>query len=347
MMLALALAALRATTRTSDDLVEFRTLRLKIVSDGSSPSGMLRGDPDALTSKLMELGAVSTTQEDLGTPRGEAAVGGGDAGGGAWAREASWSRSTVSAMFSRTVEVQSVIDGLREAGFGAIAAEDCGVEAVAADDDWVAKVEAARPPVVVGEGIRVVFPWHSRAPPLAGRRDLRLEGGAGFGSGEHPTTQMCVEFLERSARGRRVVDYGCGSGILALVACLCGAREARGVDVDAVALEAAASNARANPDLAPAPTFHLAPGAAAPSSARFPPLDAGDRCDVLVANILAEILPALAPTLAGLVEDGGAVALSGVRAAEAPGVLAAFDAAFDLRAADVRDGWCVLAGTRK
>ena len=159
-----------------------------------------------------------------------------------------------------------------------------------------------------------------------------LDPGLAFGSGSHPSTQLCLQWLERTIRGgERVLDYGCGSGILAIAALRMGAREALGVDVDPWALAAARANAVRNRVDARFVNTETAPDFQA---------------DLVAANILANPLILLAPLLAGCLGNGGRIALSGILEAQAEEVMAAYAPWFAMRVADNDQGWALLEGLR-
>ena len=164
---------------------------------------------------------------------------------------------------------------------------------------------------------------------------LELDPGLAFGTGTHPTTALCLEWLDAAAlAGREVLDYGCGSGILALAALALGARGATAVDIDPQALLATRDNAARN---------RLG------RSLTVLPADAlgGGRFDVVLANILAGPLVELAPRLAELTAPGGRLLLAGLPAAQAGGVAQAYRPWFDMALHACRDGWTVLAGQKR
>jgi len=162
--------------------------------------------------------------------------------------------------------------------------------------------------------------------------NLRLDPGLAFGTGSHPTTGLCLEWMRTHIRGgESLLDYGCGSGILAIAGARLGAARVVGTDVDPQAMRASNENARANGVTA---TFVL-PDALAPGS-----------FDMVVANILANPLALLAPALAQRVRPGGRVALSGILEPQADAVAAAYARWFNIGIWKVRDGWVLLAGDR-
>jgi ribosomal protein L11 methyltransferase len=153
-----------------------------------------------------------------------------------------------------------------------------------------------------------------------------------FGTGSHPTTRLCLEWLERIVSpGQSILDYGCGSGILAIAAAKLGASEVLGVDIDPQAVTAAKNNAERNEAHA---RFE---DSARPLSGQF---------DIVVANILANPLKALAPAITGHVCPGGQLALSGILAEQAEELIAIYAPYIPLGIADTREGWVCLSGTK-
>jgi ribosomal protein L11 methyltransferase len=199
-----------------------------------------------------------------------------------------------------------------------------------ADEDWVRKTQAQFTPIEIGERLWVGPSWHE---PPGGRVAVRLDPGLAFGTGAHPTTRLMLLFLERQIKGgERVLDYGCGSGILAIAAAKLGAARVDGVDVDPQALATARANARANGIELLASLPEALPAAA---------------YDIVVSNILAQPLILLAPLLAARIASGGQIALAGILEAQAAEVGAAYSAWLDARTAAVLDGWALVAGRRR
>lgn len=172
-------------------------------------------------------------------------------------------------------------------------------------------------------------------PPDPAAVNLLLDPGLAFGTGTHPTTALCLEWLARHPpQGAQVIDYGCGSGVLTLAALKLGARSAWAVDIDPQALTATAANAEKNS--IPAKDLHTAP----PDG--LPPMQG----DLVLANILANTLIDLAPTLSALVRPGGHLLLSGILSEQAAAVGSAYAARFEMMPAVEREGWALLCGTR-
>lgn len=195
------------------------------------------------------------------------------------------------------------------------------------DQDWVRASQAQFAPLLIGERLWVGASWH-QAPEA--RAAVRLDPGLAFGTGSHPTTKLVLNFLEKNLKGgERVLDYGCGSGILAIAAAKLGASQVDAVDLDPQALETTRANARANGIRLRA----VAPESLAPAV-----------YDLVVSNILAQPLIVLAPLFA---TRGARIALSGILETQAREVASAYEAWFDMGVAETDAGWALLAGTRR
>lgn len=202
------------------------------------------------------------------------------------------------------------------------------------DQDWERSWMDNFQPMRFGQRLWIVPSWHEAPEPQA--VNLLLDPGLAFGTGTHPTTSLCLQWLDgQELDGCSVLDFGCGSGILAIAALLLGAQHAVGTDIDPQALEASRDNASRN-------------GIAAE---RFPLYLPGDMptgtYDVVVANILAGPLVQLAPTISAHVRPGGRLALSGILAEQAEEVRAAYAELFELDPTAVQDGWVRISGVRR
>lgn len=202
------------------------------------------------------------------------------------------------------------------------------------DQDWERSWMDNFQPMRFGQRLWIVPSWHAAPEPEA--VNLLLDPGLAFGTGTHPTTALCLEWLDGQAlQDCDVLDFGCGSGILAIAALLLGARQAVGTDIDVQALEASRDNAGRNGiDEARFPLYLPEDLPAAPA-------------DVLVANILAGPLVSLAPQLSTLVKPGGRLALSGILAEQGEEVAAAYAKDFELDPIANRDGWVRISGRRR
>lgn len=198
------------------------------------------------------------------------------------------------------------------------------------DEDWVRRSQSQFAPLQIGARLWIGPSWHRPPPGIAA---VTLDPGLAFGTGSHPTTRLVLQFLERHiAGGERVLDYGCGSGILAIAAAKLGAGRIGATDIDPAALETAAENALAN-------------GVALELR---PPQDLGPGLyDIVVANILAQPLIVLAPLLAARTAPGGRLALSGILESQAAEVAEAYAAWFDVAATQMEEGWALVQGARR
>jgi len=280
---------------------------------------------DALADALLALGALAVDAEDAqaGTP-GERPLF--DEPG---APGAGWRRVRLRALCGPAEDAAALV---REAAAHAgLAASPAFRAEPVADADWVQTSRAQFQPLQVEERLWIVPTWC--APPDSAAVNLVLDPGLAFGTGSHPTTRLCLRWLARRVHaGARVLDYGCGSGILAIAAAKLGAGLVVGVDIDAAAIGAARANAAAN-------------GAAVRFQDAAAPLDMD--ADLVVANILANPLKVLAPLVARHTRHGGRLALAGLLDSQAGDVADAYAQWFDVRTFDALDGWTVLEGVRR
>ena len=203
-----------------------------------------------------------------------------------------------------------------------------------ADQDWVRATQAQFGPIEITPALWIVPSWCDPVDPRA--LNLVLDPGLAFGTGSHPTTRLCLAWLAAELRGgETVLDYGCGSGILAIAAARLGAGRVVGTDIDPQAMVASRANTQRN---GVAATFVLPGELASAAPAPF---------DVVVANILANPLILLAPALAARTRQGGRLVLSGILDAQADDVVAACAPWFKLGPWRHDDGWVALAGIRR
>lgn len=203
-----------------------------------------------------------------------------------------------------------------------------------AEQDWVRLTQSQFDPIHIGKNIWVVPSWHEAPDPDG--LILELDPGLAFGTGSHPTTRLCMEWLEAHApRDLQVLDYGCGSGILAMVAHKLGAKQVIGVDIDPQAIESAQQNAERNQCTV---DYYLPDDFAV----AYPQQE----FQLVVANILSSPLKLMAPMLAGRVAAGGSLVLSGVLARQAEEVAAAYAPFLQLHVWAEHEGWVALAGRK-
>ncbi|AYQ37245.1 ribosomal protein L11 methyltransferase [Burkholderia aenigmatica] len=288
---------------------------------------LAREHAEALSDALLELGALSVSVEDADadTPDEQPLFG----EPGLVPDRTAWQHSRVVALLAADHEPAVLL---------AAAANEIGVADTPAftvreveEQDWVRLTQSQFEPIPIGERIWVVPSWHDAPDPDA--LILELDPGLAFGTGSHPTTRLCMEWLEQSVKpGQSVLDYGCGSGILAILAKKCGANPVIGIDIDPQAVESARQNSERNhaevtyglPDACPDGEF-----------------------DIVVANILSNPLKLMASMLASKVKPGGRIALSGVLARQADEVATVYARYVDISVWREHEGWVCLAGTRR
>ena len=234
-----------------------------------------------------------------------------------------WERSSITALFAQQAQAQEAAHLLPAQDFFA----DCellGLQAVA-DQDWVRLTQSQFAPVEITPEFWIVPTWHE--PPATAQRFIRLDPGLAFGTGTHPTTRMCLRWIARhDLRGQRVLDYGCGSGILAIGAALHGAAHVEGVDIDEAAVTATRLNAEAN---------HVRVHAGLPELAQ-------GQYHTVLANILATPLKVLAPLLCAHVQPGGSLVLAGILERQAEELQQAYAPHVRLDVSDAEDGWVLM-----
>ena len=239
----------------------------------------------------------------------------------------SWSRSRMVALFGDEAQARDAARLLALQDFW----EGCEVASIAPvpEQDWVRLTQSQFEPVPITPSFWIVPTWHE--VPAGATDVIRLDPGLAFGTGTHPTTRMCLRWIAaHPPRGQRVLDYGCGSGILAIGAALHGAASVDAVDIDEAAVQATIDNASAN-------GVQLVAGL---------PDQASGVYDTVLANILATPLKVLAPLLAGHVAPGGALVLAGVLERQTAELQAAYRPWLSLEVADTEDGWVLLVARR-
>lgn len=291
-----------------------------------------RQHAEILSDALMEAGALSVSVEDAdeGTDAERPLFG----EPGMEPEEAAWEHSRIVALAESTTDHGALIHAaLASSGLPLEAKEVSYSLRPVAEQDWVRLTQSQFEPIHIGKNIWVVPSWHDAPDPNA--LILELDPGLAFGTGSHPTTRLCMEWLEENPPAScSVLDYGCGSGILALVAKKLGADEVAGVDIDPQAIESALYNAERNScgDI----HYYL------PEQFAGSPHD--HRFDVVIANILSSPLKLMAPMLTGRIAAGGSLVLSGILARQADEVAAAYAPFIELTVWAEREGWVALAG---
>ncbi|MES2091326.1 MAG: 50S ribosomal protein L11 methyltransferase, partial [Pseudomonadota bacterium] len=207
------------------------------------------------------------------------------------------------------------------------------------DQDWVRLTQSQFAPVPITDTFWIVPTWHD--VPAQAQTVIRLDPGLAFGTGTHPTTRMCLKWIARNPQalqGQRVLDYGCGSGILAIGAALHGAASVDAVDIDPAAVESTLANAQVNLQGVGVPLNTGLPDLIGPAQGDYP---------IVLANILATPLKLLSPLLAGHVAPGGHLVLAGILARQADELKAAYGAVgLSLDVADEEDGWILMTAHR-
>ncbi len=286
-------------------------------------------DVETVSDALMEIEslAVSVEDADADTPIENALFG----EPGMPAPKAGWDRSVVKALFETEAQATEAATLLLAQDWGS----DVHVQTIQAveEQDWVRLTQSQFAPVEITPTFWIVPSWHE-APPQA-RQKMRLDPGLAFGTGSHPTTRMCLRWIaahgDEAAGWDRVLDYGCGSGILAIATALFGARGIDAVDIDPAAVQSSLQNAQEN---------QVSIHAALPDAAR-------GEYPVVLANILATPLKLLAPLLCQHLAPGGHLVLAGILERQADELKAAYAPFVSLEVADQEDGWILMTARRR
>lgn len=278
-------------------------------------------DAERVSDALLEAGALSVDVADAAAGLAHERPLFGEPGGHA---TGAWDDNHVTALFAPDVDVDAAVR--------AVLGPDAHPEISAVEEqDWVRLTQDQFEPIAVTPRLWIVPTWHEPVDPAA--LNLRLDPGLAFGTGSHPTTRLCLRWLDRHlAAGASVIDYGCGSGVLATAARLLGAGPVTGVDIDPQAVVASRDNAARN---GVAATFFELDDFAPPPA------------DVVVANILSNPLRVLAPLICGLARSGGAVVLSGILSAQRDLVAEAYRPWLELQPAEEEEGWVCLWGIKR
>jgi ribosomal protein L11 methyltransferase len=291
----------------------------------NAPQALVEPVSDALMDELDAL-SVSVEDADADTDAEQALFG----EPGMPAPQPGWDRSTLKALFDSEAAATDAMTLLLAQAW----AEGLAVQSLqrVEEQDWVRLTQSQFTPVEITPSFWIVPTWHE--PPAVASRMIRLDPGLAFGTGTHPTTRMCLRWIARQAaamQGVRVLDYGCGSGILAIGAALHGASEVDALDIDPAAVEATRHNAASNGVVLQAGLADLATGA----------------YGVVLANILATPLKLLAPLLCGHLAPGGRLVLAGILARQADELIAAYAPWCAITVLDEEDGWILMGGQRQ
>jgi ribosomal protein L11 methyltransferase len=280
---------------------------------------------EPLCDALLEAGALSATIEDADAGTADEQPQFGEPG---LETSPGWEHSRIVALLEADADAGELL-ATACAALDLAAVPAWSVAAVA-EQNWVQLTQSQFDPIRISGRLWIVPSWHAAPDPAA--VNLVLDPGMAFGTGSHPTTRLCLEWLERTVTpGCTLLDYGCGSGILAIAAARLGAGTVAGVDIDPQAVTAAAANAERN-------------GVVARFTDSAQPL-AGEY-DLVVANILSNPLRVLAPAICAHVRRGGRLALSGILREQADEIIAIYSRWLPLQVADTREDWVCLAGTK-
>lgn len=249
-----------------------------------------------------------------------------------------WRNNRVVALLPDGLDPAQVLEQMADLSGAPVAEGQWQVREVP-DEDWVRLTQSQFGPIQVGARIWIIPSWHANDPEItanhashSGAIRIELDPGLAFGTGSHPTTHLCLEWLADSLpSGATVLDYGCGSGILAIAASMLGAARVDAVDIDEQAVQSTRDNALNN---------QVSVNACLPDA-----LGEG-QFEVVVANILSNPLKVLAPMLANRVAPGGSLVLSGVLERQAEEVAAAYEPWLQMEVWRARDGWVCLHGRR-
>jgi ribosomal protein L11 methyltransferase len=280
---------------------------------------------DLISDTLMAMGALSAIIEDANAETiDEQPIFGepGDPPPGIW------QQNLVSALFDEGVNIGQIMSDLEhQSGLSRLQYTTETIQ----EQDWVRATQSQFEPIRITDQLWIVPTWH--VTPNADAINIILDPGLAFGTGSHPTTHLCLSWLTQTVRAdNSVLDYGCGSGILAIAAKKLGAGHVVGVDIDDQAIQSSLYNAEQNTTLA---DFHHARGY---QSEEF---------DIVVANILSSALSVLAPALAKSCKPGGKIALSGILKEQEADVSAIYAEWFTMQPAQYMESWVLLSGTKK
>ncbi len=286
------------------------------------PEAQVENLSDAL--EALDALSVSVEDADVATPAEQALFG----EPGMPPPKAGWERSVVKALYATKLIADDAVSTLAHQDFFS-ECKSLGLQEVA-DQDWVRLTQSQFTPVEITPEFWIVPTWHDK--PAGATKIITLDPGLAFGTGTHPTTRMCLRWIARHEavlETQRVLDYGCGSGILAIGAALHGASFIDAVDIDEAAVQSTAGNAAAN---------HVKLNAGLPDAVSYAPRSYA----VVLANILATPLKVLAPLLTGHVAANGHLVLAGILERQEDELKAAYAPYAKLEVSDREDGWILM-----
>ena len=285
---------------------------------------------DSISDALMHIGALSASIEDANaeTDAEQAIFGEPSSADIQYPPPGIWQQNIVTAMFNETADAAAIIEALcAETG---ITSFKYRTETIA-DQDWVRATQAQFDPIKITDKLWIVPTWHNA--PNESAINIILDPSLAFGTGSHPTTSLCLEWLaKQNLSNQSVLDYGCGSGILAIAASKLGACLVSGVDIDSQAIVSSTYNAQQNQ-----------------VNVTFVDADSFEHetFDIVVANILSSALMVLAPALAKHCKTGGKLALSGILQEQNEMLITRYSEWFNMDAPTHKDAWVLLTGTKR
>jgi ribosomal protein L11 methyltransferase len=284
---------------------------------------------DAISDALMNIGALSASIEDANaeTAAEQAIFGEPSSQEIQYPPPGIWQQNIVTAMFDEATDINQIISALKlETN---IPQFQFNTEIIA-EQDWVRATQAQFDPIKITDKLWIVPTWHNA--PNEEAINIVLDPGLAFGTGSHPTTSLCLEWLTQQQNLGSVLDYGCGSGILAIAAKKLGAKSVVGVDIDSQAIIASNYNAKQNQvaiDFHDAHTFNH------------------QTFDYVIANILSSALMVLAPALSKYCKTGAKLALSGILENQKEALIARYSEWFNMEAPTQKDAWILITGTKR
>jgi ribosomal protein L11 methyltransferase len=284
---------------------------------------------DVISDALMSIGALSASIEDANaeTAAEQAIFGEPSSSHIQYPPPGIWQQNIITAMFDEDADISQVISAL--SAETAIPTFQYSIEIIA-EQDWVRATQAQFDPIKISDKLWIVPTWH--VAPNSDAINIVLDPGLAFGTGSHPTTSLCLEWLSQQSAINSVLDYGCGSGILAIAAKKLGAKHVVGVDIDSQAIIASHYNAEQNQvdiEFFDANTF---------TQQTF---------DIVVANILSSALMVLAPALSKYCKTGAKLALSGILKEQEQVLITRYSEWFNMDAPQQKDAWILLTGTKR